>query len=663
MRRIAQKGSASVAAGPLPYRADIDGLRAVAVLAVLGFHAFPEVFPGGFVGVDVFFVISGFLITGIILKELQRSTFTLTGFYSRRARRILPALAVVLAACLGFGWLALLPDEFSLLGKHVASSAAFAANFSLWSEAGGYFSPTAGLKPLLHLWSLGIEEQFYLIWPLFLLLLWKRAARIPLLIAILTLESFVIGVILISDDRSAAAFYFPLARFWELGVGCLLATMRFLPGRHRAYLDSQGAVARALPVIGIVLIVSALFLFDSKTEFPGFAALLPVTGALCVLTTNENSWFRREVLSHPHLVFIGLISYPLYLWHWPVLSFETILASGPPGIIARLAALVLSFGLAVLTWRFVELPVRGLRPLKVGPALVSGVVALGIAGVAVYIGSGFSGRFEPQARQLREMHRGPAVDELCLASFRAPDSINYCKRTGPAAPQVLFLGDSQAEAVYTGTVSTLGEKVPPMMLLGRGGCPPVMNVRIDGIFETDRQRRSCNELWHAFVSYVRDTRPRAVVVVGSASRFFDEPDGERVAAFHEGVEELVTSLQQHTKVIYIREIPVFETKPSCLVRPVKLPGANCEAAIERTELAATRSTYDETINRIRDEHPPLLVLDPKPFLCGQKICPQATRTGQLLYSDENHLSTVGGKRLAKVSGLASFIAQTTGTSG
>jgi hypothetical protein len=261
------------------------------------------------------------------------------------------------------------------------------------------------------------------------------------------------------------------------------------------------------------------------------------------------------------------------------------------------------------------------------------------------------------------MRRGPAVDEICLASFRAPDSINYCKRTSPAAPQVLFLGDSQAEAVYSGTVSTLSAKVPPMMLLGRGGCPPVMNVRIEGIFETDRQRKVCNELWDAFVAYVRDTRPRAVVVVGSAGRFFDESATERVAAFHEGLKELVTSLQRYSKVIYIREIPVFETKPSCLVRPVKLPGASCEAAIARKSLAATRSTYDETIDRIREEHPPLLVLDPKPYLCGRKICPQATRTGQLLYSDENHLSTVGGKRLVQISGLASFIAQTTGTSG
>jgi hypothetical protein len=398
-----------------------------------------------------------------------------------------------------------------------------------------------------------------------------------------------------------------------------------------------------------------------------------------VLTTNENSWFRREALAHPRLVFIGLISYPLYLWHWPVLSFETILGSGPPGIIARLAALVLSFGLAVLTWRFIEQPVRGLRPLKVGPALVSGVVALGIAGVAVYVASGFAGRFQPQARQLRQMHRGPAVDELCLATFRAPDSINYCKRTGPEAPQVLFLGDSQAEAVYTGTVATLGEKGPPMMLLGRGGCPPVLNVRIEGIFETDRQRKTCNELWDAFVDYVRDTKPRAVVVVGSAERFFEEPDEEstsalrvedpdppthvRIAAFREGFEQLVTALQKYTQVIYVREIPVFETNPSCLVRPVKLPGASCEAAIARKTLAASRSTYDETVNRIRDEHPPLLILDPKPYLCGRRVCPQATRTGQLLYSDANHLSTVGGKRLVKVSGLASFIAQKADESG
>src|ERR1700730_3826549 len=207
----------------LEYRPDVDGLRAVAVIAVVAFHAFPTYFPGGFIGVDVFFVISGFLISTIILKQLRRSTFTVATFYRRRIRRIFPALAIVLAACLLFGWYALLPDELELLGKHVAAASVFVSNFVSWHEV-GYFDRDAALKPLLHLWSLGIEEQFYLGWPLLLLLLKNRKGT-GITISLLTAASFVLNLALLYRNPTAN-YYFPLSRFCERGLGCLLAYYR-----------------------------------------------------------------------------------------------------------------------------------------------------------------------------------------------------------------------------------------------------------------------------------------------------------------------------------------------------------------------------------------------------------------------------------------------------
>src|SRR6202011_2172633 len=265
----------------LEYRPDVDGLRAIAVISVVAFHAFPAYFPGGFIGGDVFFVISGFLISTIILKQLRRSTFTLADFYRRRIRRIFPALVVVLASCLLFGWYALLPDEFELLGKHVAAAAVFVSNFVSWHEV-GYFDRDAALKPLLHLWSLGIEEQFYLGWPLLLLLLKNRKGT-GITISLLTAASFVLNLALLYRNPTAN-YYFPLSRFWELGLGCLLAYYRessaaaALAGagsRPRAAHSWTGApVYPAIPVVGFVLIIVALFAFDSHTPFPGWAALL-----------------------------------------------------------------------------------------------------------------------------------------------------------------------------------------------------------------------------------------------------------------------------------------------------------------------------------------------------------------------------------------------------
>jgi peptidoglycan/LPS O-acetylase OafA/YrhL len=659
----------------LEYRPDIDGLRAIAVIAVVGFHAFPEYVPGGFVGVDVFFVISGFLISGIIFEHLCNSELSLPEFYARRARRILPGLCVVLAACLLFGFYTLLPDEFTLLGKHMAAAAAFAANLAFWRDS-GYFAPAAEFEPLLHLWSLGIEEQFYLLWPLLLLMAWKRSLNILLIVGLLTAASFALNLVLVQADPTAT-FYFPLSRFWELGLGCLLAAMKAFPAGLRAqprrgerFLPPPAlrALRTQLPVIGVALIAVAVFSYDSHTAFPGIAALLPTAGAMCIVAAPGGSWFKDKVLAHRALVFIGLISYPLYLWHWPILSFAAILHSGSAPLMIRAAAVLLALVLSVLTFQFIEVPIRTQRRLRVSIALAGLVAAVGVLGFAVYAEHGLAERFDSNVLAIKP---GPRQDSLCLASIPKRYQFNYCRRTNPQAPRVLFLGDSQAQSVYEGTMSILGA-TRPLLLLARGGCPPVLNVHPSpGVYQTEARRRTCNDTWTAFVDYVRTTRPQMVVLVGDGPRFFQNPaaksnmTGRAVdeRAFKDGLTDLVATIQRYSRVLYVLEIPTFDSAPACFLRPVKLPGSNCWPWVARSALAASRSAYEESVREVQRQYPDLVVVDPIPSLCNARSCSQISRAGQVLYSDKMHLSPAGARRLAQSSGLAGFIADATGGSG
>src|SRR6202451_3205907 len=359
----------SKAARQLDYRPDIDGLRAIAVLAVIGFHAFPAWVRGGFVGVDVFFVISGYLISTILLAGMERGSFRFSQFYMRRIRRIFPALIVVLLACMVAGWFLLFSFEYKALGKHVAGSAAFVSNFVLWNEA-GYFDKAAAIKPLLHIWSLGIEEQFYIVWPMLLYLVWKRkAATLSLLLLLLTF-SFTFNVL--SSDP-AADFYSPLTRFWELMAGAVLAYLSLhwedlaaifgkLP-RPAFQIIGAGAARESITrnattVIGLLLIVTTVLTVDETMKFPGWWALPPVVGTFLMIASGPHTWINNKLLASRGLVAIGLISYPLYLWHWPLLSFMRIVNGTAPSPVAAALAILLSFVLAWLTYLLVEKPLR-----------------------------------------------------------------------------------------------------------------------------------------------------------------------------------------------------------------------------------------------------------------------------------------------------------------
>ena len=378
------------------YRSDIDGLRALAVLSVVFFHAFPEILPGGFTGVDVFFVISGFLISTILYSNLEAGRFSILDFYGRRIRRIFPALILVLASCYALGWFVLLPDEFAQLGKHMAGGAGFVQNFILWGES-GYFDNSAETKPLLHLWSLGIEEQFYIVWPILLWLGYRLRLNLLSITVLIAIISFALNIrgINVTKDLTAT-FYSPQTRFWELLIGGTAAYLtlypsikfkhrisRVLKSVHSAWIaiiwDSQKQIekqvlasaftateartkyfsgANLCSIAGLLLLIAGMILINKHRAFPGWWALMPTIGAVLLIIAGPLAVINRTLLSNKLMVALGLISYPLYLWHWAILSFLRIMQGEVPLWWLRVLAVLLAVGLSILTYKFIEKPIR-----------------------------------------------------------------------------------------------------------------------------------------------------------------------------------------------------------------------------------------------------------------------------------------------------------------
>lgn len=458
------------------YRPDIDGLRAVAVLAVLMFHAFPAALPGGYVGVDVFFVISGYLISRVILGDLKQGTFTFADFYGRRIRRIFPALVLVLLFVTVCGWYVLMPAEFHQLGRHVTAGAGFVSNFALYGES-GYFDVSADLKPLLHLWSLGVEEQYYLVWPLMLFLLRSHAHRIGSMIVAVALGSFLLNV-WATPRYSDAAFYLPPTRFWELMMGSIIAYTQVYRSATAAVAAPVGGRSRwsnPLSVAGIALLVAALVLIDDGRAFPGWWALLPTGGTMLLICAGPDAVINRRALSTRLLVYIGLISYPLYLWHWPLLTFARILnGDEEPPVTVRVTALVLSATLAWMTYEFVEKKIRRAKRAnwshRVVPALAVSMVAVGACGLLALTDLAPS--------------RSSSVPHLVAVSSAFEDWVAFNGSRvmeGDSERSVLFLGDSHA-AQYMPRIEKLvrDRSAPVRTVLSevRHGCAPVRRRRL-----------------------------------------------------------------------------------------------------------------------------------------------------------------------------------------
>ena len=619
---------------PHVYRPDVDGLRAIAVLAVLMFHGFPGSAKGGFAGVDVFFVISGFLISGIILEGLSNHRFTFADFYWRRVRRIFPALILVLTACLALGWLALLPDEFAGLGKHVVAGAAFISNLALWRES-GYFDTAAEFKPLLHLWSLGVEEQYYLGWPLLLFLFRKRPRAMLVMMLALSGVSFAANLWL-TPERPSAAFYLPLTRFWELGAGSLLAYVARDKG-----LSEQLSNAKA--TTGLVLLAAGFLLLDSNRGFPGWWALLPVLGTVLLVAAGPRAWINRTILGHPAMVFVGLISYPLYLWHWPLLTYARIVDEGEPPVAVRVALLAASALLAWLTYEFVEKRIRSAKESLVTRRVVVTGLATSMTAVAVAGLFAMTSRLEPRSASV------PLVSEISRASEDWEDSGDKLL-VGDSNRAVLFFGDSHMQHYWPRIRKIMSEHAAPVrtvLFKTSGGCAPVPGI--------ERREQRCSAFVDEGLRLARESQVEAVVIAASWVGFLNRDDYYKVGDPErrplklltpgtewvlDGFEAALRDLTARGKrVVIVLSSPrgaALDPKSMIVRQGMTIEVRQTRAPLLRSDLATLTGPIDAQLKRIAGEVG-AEVLDPAKWLCGAADCPAADEFGRPLYKDATHL--------------------------
>ncbi|MBT9551209.1 MAG: acyltransferase [Hydrogenophaga sp.] len=504
------------------YRPDIDGLRAIAVVSVVLHHAFPEQIQGGFVGVDIFFVISGYLISSIILAGLQKQRFSFIDFYARRIKRIFPALLLVLTTVIVMGWFQLLPVDYKQVGKHILAGSAFVSNFAFWNEA-GYFDAASANKPLLHLWSLAIEEQFYMFWPLTLWAVHRWRLNAMRWIAVLMLVSFLINLYLVRGQITAA-FYNPASRFWELLVGAMLAAMHV----HRVGL---GAVfkrglwtdrpplpastpnrSNLLAWTGAGLLLLVLLTITPERRFPGWWALLPTLGSVFLIAAGPHAWFNRHVLASKPFVWIGLISYPLYLWHWPLLSFAHIETGDLPRWEHQTGWVLLAVALAWLTYQLVEKPIRfgRLNRKTMTASLCVAMTLAAASGYATYRNDGFDHRFPDIVRNMMSKGGRTAIiegwrDKDCMLDYKLPPSNYKAFCIEKKRPLVFIWGDSHAGSLYPGFKALqesgkytfgLGERTAAI-------CPSVLGIE---------PRPLCKSLNDDTIQAIRDARPDVVIL-------------------------------------------------------------------------------------------------------------------------------------------------------
>jgi peptidoglycan/LPS O-acetylase OafA/YrhL len=489
------------------YRTDIDGLRAIAVMAVLGYHAFPHLVPGGFAGVDIFFVISGYLISGIIYRQMLEKRFSLTTFYARRILRLFPALIVVVLVTFLIGWFVLSVAEMEALGANIAGAAAFVQNFVLRDQIVGYFDPGADRLPLLHLWSLGIEEQYYIAWPITLLLIARRGTRTAIsIVAALALGSFLLCILTPSSD-AALAFYSPLTRAWELLVGSALALWQ---GRQSAELYSgDGAFQRYVAVAALSGIGVAFSVFNAGTPWPGVFTLVPVMATAALIATT-NTIVHRCVLSIRSMVFIGLISYPLYLWHFPLIAYARLQYGPALPATVTCGLLVVSTLLAWYTFRFIERPLRfGAPAIRLKTAgLLAGIAATGLIGIVADNSRGLPVRFPPSIRPFMlsgaetfvHWRRGKCLLLLQPASDFAPECAGHGRR-----PLLMIWGDSYGAALYPGLLQVAAARGYDVAQYTASACPPLIGFTLP-------ERPFCKSINDDVLERIRLLHPDAVIL-------------------------------------------------------------------------------------------------------------------------------------------------------
>jgi len=648
------------------YRRDIDGLRAISVLIVIAFHAFPEWLPGGFIGVDVFFVISGFLITGIILNDIDEDRFTILRFYHRRVRRIFPAVVVVLFLALIGGWFLLSNGEYKQLGWHVFASGLFFQNITLFSEA-GYFDIAADYKPLLHLWSLSVEEQFYLVYPLFLLLIARTRLLAPGVILVAALSFGACMFQTYVNAEPVNSFFLPHFRFWELMAGSFAQILTR---------SKRGISSNYLPVIGVLLLALGLAFSSRSIPFPGLITVLPVIGAVCVLMGSSTSWFSSRVLGTRLMVAIGLISYPLYLFHWPLFSFARILTTQEPSAIVKWELILASFVLATFTYLLVE------RPLRFGASksksswqdwrtisLLSSMLLAICAGYFIFLEGGMPTR--AVASNLgRHIHERFAVGIEIENRYKRTScdkeplidraSLPACSMYGPddASETIIVWGDSHADAWASVFFDIAERSSKRVILYWQLGCAPLLDA-----VRTDEQAlgQKCMDSGRAkaIVNTVQQLKPKHVFLIARWSVYangwyvggklqpathFLSPDPNQPAdmelsrkTIEAKLPETLYAIAQTAPVTVVKTLPVLKAD----VESIYLNRTTPTTLAERREM---EGFPDKVLNSAISNAPaslkPITILDPGELVCSTEQC-AISINNTVMYKDDNHITPQG----------------------
>ncbi|AYG69791.1 MULTISPECIES: acyltransferase family protein [unclassified Rhizobium] len=638
----------------LTYRRDIDGLRALAILPVVLYHAGIPGFSGGFVGVDVFFVISGFLMASLISNEIAGGEFSLVRFYERRIRRIFPALFAVLAASFIAAWWLLMPAEFAYFARSLKAAALFTSNIQFEKES-GYFDIGAQMKPLLHTWSLAVEEQFYILFPLLLIVVTRFARRhATLILAGLLVVSFAASAWTLFHSQ-AEAFYLLQFRAWELLLGALLA-LGVLPMPKRPEMRAGLAAA------GVLFIAIAIFGFSDKTLFPGPAALLPCLGAALIIHARDEWGPASRLLRSKPMVFVGLISYSLYLWHWPIIVFsremtgrELSLPQGGMIVAASLAA-------AIISWRFIEQPFRGRGSLVKRVPLLAGAVTVVIAaaGVGDYVAhhGGLPDRLSADVRKVY----ASTYDQ---SRFSLPPCFADSDTTGPSEadiragklcplgpegkPSFLVWGDSHSGAMAPAIDAAATQVGITGLFAGHASCPPLPGVQLSARGDTERCGKFNGAVRDLIVSqhvplvflvaywpkYVHDAE------MPNEGPYFDPsvlpPLKDRSASIVQTLDDLLADLtRQGTRVVLISDVPEMGRYMPEAVAKAMIQGTSTDLAPPLQYIEKRQALPHTILSRLAAKYG-ATIIDPLPSICSNGRC-DAVRSGLPLYKDADHLA-------------------------
>lgn len=646
------------------YRADIDGLRAIAVVPVLLFHAGLAGCSGGYVGVDIFFVISGYLITGILVQDIERGRYSIATFYARRIRRIFPALFAVLSCSTLAAWWLLLPSELVDFGKNLFAAALFYSNCLLMHST-GYFAAPAETKPLLHLWSLAVEEQFYILFPLYLHVVHRYCKHHIGPITWVALALSLIYSLVLVQKAPEDAFYSTPARAWELMTGAILA---LYPRKTALNFMS----ASLLGFLGLGAVLYSIFMFSKDTPFPGAMALVPVVGAALIIYSGaDNTLWVSRLLATAGFRGIGVISYSLYLWHWPVLVFYKHYAMGPLATSELLIFLGLIFTLSYLSWRFIETPFRTGRRLARPSALMlsgGGLMLASLLCAALLVAfRGLPFRFPDPINHILSAENDSSTLESCT-SIRTTTGLTLplCSIGGDTEGDVSFAvwGDSHGGAMLPGIEAAARRHQARGVFVGRGGCLPLLNVH-----QVRQGYGSCVATADAFMAYLAEhAEIRQVILVSRwalyamGTRFGNEIGHEvfirdnlsRELSFAENQRAFERSFQRTIeklsglgkRIVIVTQVPETEWNlPTALARAT-LFNRDLDFRPRLVDYLDRQAFVTHVIQAVKSKHS-LEIVHPEAEMCPNQHC-LVVDSGMPIYRDSSHLTKRYAEKLSHI---------------